>query len=347
MGDFPFGNCYRAWMRRLFQGSDRPDFAIDFGTANTRVVTADGGVLFDEPSLCCFSGRVDGGELVAAGAAVSLMQDRASGDLRIERPLHRGVLSDIAAARDFLAYAVRSSAGQRRLRSFRAIVGVPADATNAERGALLTAASDAGLGAITLLAEPLAAAWGAGLQVDQPRGTMIVECGAGTTEAAVLSLGGICATASLRGGGDALDCAIADYLHFQQKFLVGMSTAESAKREIVGMLQAQAPSSATIRFKGRNLVNGLPAALEVPIGDLLPVVNKHIAGITRMVTGLLGQISPELSRDIHDDGIVLTGGSAAISLVGPALARATGLHVTLAPNHAYCVAMGLHKALVH
>lgn len=347
LGDFPCGNCYRDRMRRLFQGSGKPDFAIDFGTANTRVVTADGGVLFDEPSLCCFAGRFDVCELVAAGAAVSPMQDRASGELRIVRPLHRGVLSDIAAARDYLAHAVRSSAGQRRLRSFRAIIGVPADATNAERSALLTAASDAGLGSVTLLAEPLAAAWGAGLQVDQPRGSMIVECGAGTTEAAILSLGGICATASVRGGGDALDTGIADHLHFQHKFLIGMNTAENAKREIVGMLEKQAPCATTIRLKGRNLVNGLPAALELPLGDLLPVVDKHIAGITRMVTSLLGQISPELSRDIHDDGIVLTGGSAAICLVGPALARATGLRVTLAPNHAYCVAMGLQKALVH
>jgi rod shape-determining protein MreB len=347
MGDIRFGNCYRAPMKRLFSGSGKPDFAIDFGTANTRVVTADGAILFDEPSLCCFAGRVDVGELIAAGAAVSPMRDRATGELRIVRPLHRGVLSDIAAARDYLAYAVRTGAGQRRLRSLRAIIGVPADSTNAERGALLTAASDAGLGAVELLTEPLAAAWGAGLNVDDPRGTMIVECGAGTTEAAVLSLGGICATASVRGGGDALDTAIADHLHFQHKFLIGISSAENAKREIVGMLQDQVAADANIRFKGRSLVNGLPATLGLPIGDLLPVIDKHIAGITSMVRNLLGQISPELSRDIHDHGIVLTGGSAAISLVGSALAKATGLRVSLAPNHAYCVAIGLQKALVN
>ena len=334
-------------MTKLFNGSGKPDFAIDFGTANTRVVTADGGVLFDEPSLCCFAGRVDGGELVAAGAAASPMQDRASGELRIVRPLHRGVLSDIAAARDYLAYAVRSSVGQRRLRSFRALIGVPSDATNAERGALLTAANDAGLRAVELLSEPLAAAWGAGLRVDHPRGCMIVECGAGTTEAAVLSLGGICATASVRGGGDALDAAIADHLHFQHKFLIGMKTAENAKHDIVRMLQDQAAPVTRIQLKGRSLVNGLPTAIELPVEALLPVVEKHIAGITRMVVNLLGQISPELSRDIHDDGIVLTGGSASISIAGPALARATGLHVILAPKHAYCVANGLQKALLH
>ena len=203
----------------------KPDFAIDFGTANTRVVSSSGGVLFDEPSLCCFTGPADRGELVAAGSAVRSMLDRTSGSMRVVRPLNRGVLSDIAAARDYLAYAVRSSVGQRRLRSFRAIIGVPADATNAERSALLTAANDAGLGSVQLLAEPLVAALGADLPIDLPQGTMIVECGAGTTEAAILSLGGICAAASLRGGGDALDVAISDFLHFRPKFLIGASTS--------------------------------------------------------------------------------------------------------------------------
>lgn len=334
-------------MRRLFHGADKPDFAIDFGTANTRIVTAGGSVLYDEASLCCFIGQANGGELVAAGAAVSSMLDRTSGELRVVRPLNRGVLNDIAAARHYLTYAVRTSVGQRRLRSFRAIIGVPADATNAERSALLTAANDAGLRSVQLVTEPLAAALGADLPIDDPRGTMIVECGAGTTEAAVLSLGGICATASVRGGGDALDDAIADYLHFRHKFLIGANTAERAKREIVRMLHEGLDADATILFKGRNLVTGLPEAMRLLVSELLPVVKKHVVGITEMVANLLGRISPELSRDIHDDGIVLTGGSAMISLVGPALVNATGLRVAVAQNHAHCVALGLQKALVH
>lgn len=334
-------------MRKLFYGADKPDFAIDFGTANTRIVTAHGGVLFDEPSLCCVRGRGDHGELVAAGLAVGPMLDRTSGDLRVVRPLKRGVLSDIAAARDYLAYAVRSSVGQRRLRSFRAIIGVPADATNAERSALLTAANDAGLGSVELLTEPLAAALGADISINEPHGAMIVECGAGTTEAAVLSLGGICATASVRGGGDALDDAIADYFHFRHKFLIGAKTAEKAKRDIVRMLHDGVDADTSIHLKGRNLVTGLPEILGLPVNEVLPVVEKHIAGITTMVVNLLGEISPELSRDIHDEGIVLTGGSAAISLVGPALANATGLRVAVAQSHAHCVALGLQKALVH
>jgi len=334
-------------MKRFFQGNGKPDLAIDFGTANTRVVTVDGGIAFDEPSLCCFAKGTGAGELVTAGADALAMKDRITGDLRIVRPLNRGVLSDIPAAREFLAYAVQKSVGQRRLRSFRALIGVPADATNAERGALLTAARDAGLGAVTLVPEPLAAAWGAGLPVDDAQGSMIVECGAGTTEAVVLSLGGPCAAASQRGGGDALDTAIADYLHFQRKFLIGPTTAERIKREIVGMDPEQAGAGAEILIKGRNLVTGLPQVITVSAQSLLPVAEKHAASITKLVVDLLGQLPPELSRDVHDNGIMLTGGSAAIRMIQSALAKATGLPVKVATNAAHCVAAGLQRGLLH
>lgn len=345
--DFQFQACYQHAMRRLFNGSGKPDLAIDFGTANTRVVTAEGGIVFDEPSLCCFAIGSGSGELVATGNAAQLMKDRTTGNLRIVRPLNRGVLADILAARHFLAYAVQASVGQRRLRSFRAIIGVPADATKAERSALLTAARDAGLGGVELLSEPLAAARGADLDVDQARGSMIVECGAGTTEAAVVSLGGICASASLRGGGDALDAAIVDYLHFQHKFLISPTTAEKIKCDIIGAEQDETTSATDVVVKGRSLVTGLPQVIRLPVDELLPVAARHTAGITRMVLELLGSLSPELSRDVHDSGIVLTGGSAAVSLVKSALVKATGLQIVVAPSAAHCVVKGLRKALTH
>ena len=323
----------------------KADVAIDFGTANTRVVTQAGGVLFDEPSLCCFTGQAADGDLVAAGTSVKAMLNRTSGKLRVVRPLNRGVLSDIAAARHYLEYAVSSSVGQRRLRSFSAIIGVPSDATSAERGALLTAANDAGLGSVELLAEPLLAALGAGIVVDRPKGAMILECGAGITEAAVLSLGGICATASIRGGGDALDVAISDYLYVRHKFLVGPNTAEQAKRNLVSILEEGAGDGIDLQVKGRSLITGLPGAMAVSIDELTPVVRKQVGAVADMIVKLLGRINPELSRDIHDSGIVLTGGSTAIGLVGRAVAEATGLPVSVADEHAHCVALGLQKAL--
>lgn len=334
-------------MKRFFQNAGKPDFAIDFGTANTRIVTADGGVQFDEPSLCCFSGQNGRVELVAAGSEAVRMQDRTVGDLRMVRPLNRGVLSDIPAARDFLAYAVRSTVGQRRLRSFRAIIGVPADATNAERGALITAAHDAGIGSVELLAEPLAAAWGANIEVNLPQGRMIVECGAGTTEAAVLSLSGICATASVRGGGDAIDAAIADYLHFNRKFLISHSMAEKIKCDVAGSYSMSGDSAKNVTIKGRSLVTGLPEALLLPVEEFFPVLEKHTVGITEMVVNLLGRLSAELSHDVHNNGIVLSGGCAAIGVARSALEDATGLNVFVAPNPTHCVAIGLHKALLN
>lgn len=334
-------------MKRLLMGVGKADLAIDFGTANTRVVTSGGGVLFDEPSLCCFAGEISGGELVAVGTTVRSMVNRTSGALRIVRPLHRGVLSDIAAARDYLAYAVRSSVGQRRFRSFRAIIGVPADATGAERGALLTAAKDAGLGSVELVAEPLAAALGAGLSIDRPRGCMIIECGAGVTEAVIISLGGMCEAASIRGGGNALDAAISDYLHIRHKFLVGANTAEQVKRDLVRILEDETSATVEISLKGRSLVTGLPGAMSISATELAPVVEKQIAAIAGMVVTLLARANPELSRDIHGSGVILTGGSAAIGLVGKAVAEATGLDVSVADEHAHCVALGLQRALAH
>jgi rod shape-determining protein MreB len=213
--------------------------------------------------------------------------------------------------------------------------------------ALITAANDAGLGSIQLIAEPLAAAWGAGLPIELPQGRMIIECGAGITEAAVLSLGDICAAASVRGGGDALDRAISDYLHTQHKFLIGTRTAELARRELIGVLHQAADTPPKLKIKGRSMVSGLPDALQVSVSELLPVIQKHVGEIAAMAISLLGQISPELSRDIHNNGIVLTGGSAEIGLVGVAVASATQLPVTVADEHSSCVALGLQTALTH
>lgn len=333
-------------MGRLFEGSSKPDFAIDLGTANTRIMTPEG-LAFDEPTLCCFSGNSDRGELVAAGTEARAMLDRTSGTMRIRRPLTRGVLSDMHAAKDYIAYAVRTAVGQRRLRSFRAAIGVPADATKAERNALLTAATDAGLGKVELLTEPLMAAIGADLPVDLPKGTLIIECGAGTTEAAVISLGGIYAAMSVRGGGDALDTALVDHLHFRYKFLIGACTAEQLKRDLLSVLVQPASDCGDFRIKGRSLTSGLPEVRHFSVNDLCPAVDKHVASLTSMIADLLGQLPPELSGDIYEGGILLTGGSAAIGLFGPALAKTTGLQVRTADKPAYCVALGLQKAMAH
>lgn len=332
-------------MASLF--SRRPDLAIDFGTANLRVIRRDEGVVFDEPSLCCFSKDGNAPGLIAAGMGAQTMVDRTTGNLEVKRPLRRGVLQDIDSARELLRYAVPKALGRKRTGPVRAVIGVPADATMAERSALLTAARDAGIGSARLIAEPFAAAIGAGLPVSAATGTMLVECGAGTTEVAVLSLGGICLTRSVRIGGASLDQAIADALHFRHKFLIGDTTAERVKQEYVQLREAAAKAAGTIAVKGRSLTSGMPTTIDVTLKELDTVVERHVTEIVEVVLDVLNGTPPELSQDIHDNGIVLTGGSAVVPLIRSMIENATGLRVVTADTPAQCVPNGLHHMLLN
>lgn len=326
----------------------RADVAIDFGTANLRVIRLQDGIVFDEPSLCCFTRGGVTQDLVAAGSEARPMVDRTPANLQIRRPLRRGVLQDLDTAREMLRYALDRMPDGRRTRVGRGVFGVPADATAAERSALLTAAQDAGFRSTQLVAEPFAAAIGAGLPVHEAVGTMIVECGAGTTEVAVLSLGDICLTRSVRRGGAALDRAIADHLHFRHKFLIGDATAEAVKQDYVrhrSMAGADGPAPETIELKGRSLGSGMPTTLAIALAELDQVVAKHVAQIVEVVRHVLLATPPELSHDIHERGIILTGGSALTPLLQSMLTQATGLSVHPAPDPALCVANGLHRML--
>jgi len=323
----------------------RADIAIDLGTANTRVVARGSGMVFDEPSLCCFSSGGTRPRLVAAGEAVRPMVDRTPDSLKVTRPLRRGVLQDIDATRELLAYATSSSLSRRRLRSPTVAIGIPADATQAERSALLTAAGDAGLGPVNLINEPFAAALGAGLPVHHPEGSMIVECGAGTTEVAVISLGGICLTRSVRVGGAALDAALADHFHFRRKFLIGEITTERLKCDLVRLLGTPDGDDQMIEAKGRSLTSGIPGVQQAPVSELRPVVTKHVMQIVEVVRDILNQTPPELSHDIYEKGLTLTGGSATIPCIGQAITQETGLRVHIPDRPEQCVMLGLEAML--
>lgn len=324
----------------------RPEIAIDFGTANVRVIRRDEGIVLDEPSLCCFARRDGAMDLVAAGAEAHAMIDRTPANLSIRRPLCRGVLQDIDAAKGLLRYALARSGGGKRMRAPHAIIGVPADATQAERSAMLTAADDAGFGGVALVAEPLAAALGADLPVDEPTGSMVIECGAGTTEVAVFSLGGLCETGSVRIGGAALNRAIADKIHLRHKFLIGELTAERLKLDYIARRQSPGYDAAdTIAVRGRCLRQGLPKTIDIAVSDLDRVVGKHVEQIVWVVREVLGRTVPELSRDIYDQGVVLTGGGALMPLIATMIAEATGLRVDTAAQPARCVANGLYRML--
>lgn len=328
----------------LFFPWKRPEFAIDFGTANLRVIRRGEGVVFDEPSLCCYADLDSVPSLAAAGTAALAMLDRTPRRLSIRRPVRRGVLQDIGTASELLRYAIQRALGRERIGAANVMVGVPADATQAERRAMVTAARDAGLGAVRLMSEPFSAAIGADLPVEAPSGTMIVDCGAGTTEVAVVSLGGICVTRSARGGGAALDQAIADHLHFRHKFLIGERTAERIKRDYAALRRVD--TGGAIVVKGRSLVSRTPASLRVPVAELDRVVEKHVAHIIEIIREVLNQTPPELSHDIHARGIVLTGGSAMTPRLREMIEEDTGLSVKVAADPAHCVAKGLHRLLL-
>lgn len=328
---------FSSWMR--------PELAIDFGTANLRVIRRDAGVVFDEPSLCCFTDLATAPRLVAAGAAAQPMVDRTPRKLAVRRPLRRGVLQDIHTATELLRYAVPKALGRKPWRRARTLIGVPADATQAERRALLTAAADAGLSAAELVPEPLAAALGAGVRLEEPRGAIIVECGAGTTEVAVLSLGGICITRSVRAGGAALDQAIADHLHFRHKILIGRQSAERIKKDYVGEHRDLRGGDGVIEVKGRSLISMAPHSLHISFAELDRVVEKHATSIIRVIRDVLNETPPELSHDLHLNGIILTGGGAVTPRLREMIERDTRLPVIVADDPALCVAQGLHRML--
>jgi rod shape-determining protein MreB len=315
-----------------------PDIAIDFGTANTRVFVPGRGIVFDEPSICCFSLDDVRPRLIAAGNDARPMLDRTGRSGRITRPLARGVLDDIGAGREMLRYAIGRSGVSRRFNKLRAVIGIPADATQAEANALVTTAHDAGLGHVELIAEPLAAAIGMGLPVTECRGSMIIECGAGTTEVVVLSMGAICLRRSVRIGGLSLDQDIADHVQFRHKLLIGAATAEAVKLAIVG---DGADDGDSIAIKGRSIVAGGPAIVEVPRRELVMLIERHAMTIVDVVRDALGKTPPELSRDIHDHGIMLTGGCATIGLIERSIRDSTGLTTHVADDALLCVAKGL------
>ncbi|MES2988077.1 MAG: rod shape-determining protein [Pseudomonadota bacterium] len=327
-----------AWAHR------KADFAIDLGTANTLVVERSSGVVFEQPSVCCFDDDILAATpLYAAGAAAKRVVGREVKQLRTVRPLRNGVLVDVAATRELLRFAMKPVSARRRLRRPRAILGVPSDATQAERRALTRAAFDAGLAEPLLVAEPILAAIGLGMDVTAARGRMIVDCGAGTTDVVVLSLGGICASRSVRGGGDGVEAALLHHLHLKRQFQVGRSSAEALKIALSEALASGTPTHVEVR--GLDIRSGLPRLLALKVKDLRPIVEKYADEVATAVRAAFAQTDPDLATDILEDGIMLTGGAALTALVAERVEKFTGLRVHRAKAPTKAVAKGLEVML--
>tara|TARA_B110001454_G_scaffold203059_1_gene210661 strand:+ start:1225 stop:2265 length:1041 start_codon:yes stop_codon:yes gene_type:complete len=326
--------------------SSANDMAIDLGTVNTVVHVRERGIVLNEPSVIAI--ETDGGvrRVKAVGNEAKLMMGKTPANIEALRPLRDGVIADIDIAEQMIKHFIDKALGRSSLfgRRYRIVICVPSGSTMVERRALRDAASSAGAYEVQLIEEPMAAAIGAGLPVTEPRGAMVVDIGGGTTEVAVLSLRGIAYSNSVRVGGDRLDEAIASHIRRSHNLMIGEMTAERVKHSIGS---ATAPEGAGIEMivKGRNLVNGRPAEISISEQEIAEALADAVGQIKSAVMAALERTAPELSADIIDEGITLTGGGALLRRMDEALAFTTGLPVKVADDALICVALGAGKAL--
>lgn len=323
------------------------DMAIDLGTANTLVYVKGRGVVLDEPSVVAIADVRGKKQVLAVGNEAKSMVGRTPGNITAIRPLRDGVIADFEVAEEMIKHFIRKAHNRRSFASPMIIVCVPSGSTAVERRAIQESAESAGARKVLLIEEPMAAAIGAGLPVTEPSGSMIVDIGGGTTEVAVISLGGIVYARSVRVGGDKMDEAIISYIRRNYNLLIGESSAEKIKIELGA---AKPPDdeneySPWKEVRGRDLMNGVPREVVVGQRHIAESLAEPVSQIVDAVKTALENTPPELAADIVDKGIVLTGGGALLYRLDEVLRDATGLPVVVAENPLSCVALGTGRAL--
>jgi rod shape-determining protein MreB len=330
---------------RLF-GFLSADMAIDLGTANTLVYVKGRGIVLDEPSVVAISDVKGRKQVLAVGDEAKQMLGRTPGNIAAIRPLRDGVIADFEVAEEMIKHFIRKVHNRRSFTSPMIIVCVPSGSTAVERRAIQESAESAGARKVFLIEEPMAAAIGAGLPVTEPSGSMVVDIGGGTTEVAVISLGGIVYARSVRVGGDKLDEAIISYIRRTHNLLIGESTAERIKMEIGAAAPPDDGSEGpTAEVKGRDLRDGVPKEVVVSQRQIAESLAEPVSQIVEAVRVALENTPPELAADIVDKGIVLTGGGALLNRLDQVLRDATGLPVVVAEQPLLCVALGTGRAL--
>ena len=321
------------------------DMAIDLGTANTLVYVKGKGIVLNEPSVVARAIVKGKNQILAVGNEAKQMVGRTPGNIQAIRPLREGVIADFEVAEEMIKHFIHKVHNRRSFVSPQIIICVPSGATAVEKRAIQESAESAGAGKVFLIEEPMAAAIGAGLPVTEATGTMVVDIGGGTTEVAVLCLGGIVYARSVRVGGDTMDEAIINYIRRNHNLWIGEGTAENIKKEIGSAQAPELNCGRTFRIKGRDLVNGIPKEIIIDERQIAESLAEPVAGIIQAVKVALENTAPELSADIVDKGIVLTGGGALLSNLDDVLRKATGLPVSIADDPLSCVALGTGQAL--
>lgn len=321
------------------------DMAIDLGTANTLVYVKGRGIVLNEPSVVAIAQVKGKRHVLAVGTEAKNMVGRTPGNIQAIRPLREGVIADFEVAEEMIKHFIHKVHNRRSFVSPQIIVCVPSGSTAVEKRAIQESAGRAGAGKVYLIEEPMAAAIGAGLPVTEAMGSMVVDIGGGTTEVAVLSLGGIVYSRSVRIGGDTMDEAIINYIRRTHNLLIGESTAERIKKEIGSAMVMKESTARTLYIKGRDLMRGIPKEIAIDEMQIAESLAEPITGIVDAVKIALENTAPELSADIVDKGIVLTGGGALLMNLDEVLRTATGLPVSVADNPLSCVALGTGQTL--
>ncbi|WP_143824686.1 rod shape-determining protein [Natranaerobius trueperi] len=316
------------------------DIGIDLGTANTLVYVKGRDIVLREPSVVAI--RKDNGEILAVGSEAKKMIGRTPGNIVAIRPMKDGVIADFDVTQTMLRHFITKAYRRKSVFRPRVMVCVPSGVTEVEKRAVLDATNQAGAREAHLIEEPMAAAIGAGLPVEEPTGSMIVDVGGGTTEVAIISLGGVVTSESLRIGGDELDDSIVQYIKKQYNLMIGARTAEEIKTNIGS---AYLEENTHLEIRGRDLVTGLPKPQTITAEEIASALYEPISNIVETVKLTLEKTPPELSSDVMDRGIVLTGGGSLLHGLDKLVAQETGMPVVIAESSLDCVVMGTGKAL--
>ena len=317
------------------------DIGIDLGTASILVYVKGKGVVLKEPSVVAFDR--DTNRIKAIGEEARLMLGRTPGNIVAVRPLRQGVISDYTVTEKMLKYFISKAVGKQRFRKPLISLCVPSGVTEVERRAVKEAAMKAGARHVSIIEEPMAAAIGAGLPVAEACGSMVVDIGGGTSEVAVISLGGIVASKSVRVGGDEFDAAIVSYIKRKYNLLVGERSAEAIKIAIGSAFPFE--EELEMEIKGRNLVDGLPKNMFITSEEIRDALSDPLSSIMDAIKSTLERTPPELSADIIDHGITLTGGGSLLHNIDKLVSKETGMPVHIAENALDCVATGAGMVL--
>ena len=329
---------------KLF-GMFSKDMAIDLGTANTLVYVKGEGVVLNEPSVVAKIENQGHTQVLAVGNEAKQMLGKTPGKIEAIRPMKDGVIADFEVAEQMIKHFIKKVHKGRSLTNPQIVICVPSGATNVERRAIRESADAAGARRVFIIEEPVAAAIGANLPVAEPTGSMIVDIGGGTTEVAVLSLGGVVLSTSIRVAGDKFDSAILEYMRSTHKLAIGEATSERMKKEIGSACPPDDGEGESMHVKGRDLITGLPKEININQRQIAEALAEPVAQIIDTIKKALEQTPAELAADIVERGIMLTGGGCLLGNLDKVLRRATSLPISIAEDPLLCVVMGTGRAL--